>query len=157
MSRARGRRAAPVVVVYYPDPREVERYARLVRAPRGAVRLHVCADAASAAAVAEDAEVLFAWKFPPPLYARARRLRWVQAMGAGVDWALPDVPAGVTITRVPGVFGPWMAEYVAGELALNAAEVSDARWLAVDEICRLDGTFEGDRDFYRKILPSLVS
>ena len=114
MSRARGRRAAPVVVVYYPDPREVERYARLVRAPRGAVRLHVCADAASAAAVAEDAEVLFAWKFPPPLYARARRLRWVQAMGAGVDWALPDVPAGVTITRVPGVFGPWMAEYVVG-------------------------------------------
>src|SRR5215831_10045763 len=51
----------------------------------------------------------------------------------------------------------WMAEYVGGELALNAAEVSDARWLTVDEICRLDGTFEGDREFYRKILPSLVS
>ena len=51
----------------------------------------------------------------------------------------------------------WMAEYVGGELALNAAEVSDARWLTVDEICRLDGTFEGDREFYRKILPSLAS
>jgi NADH pyrophosphatase NudC (nudix superfamily) len=50
-----------------------------------------------------------------------------------------------------------MAEYVGGELALNAAEVSDARWLTVDEICRLGGTFEGDREFYRKILPSLVS
>ena len=89
---------------YYPDPREVKRYARLVRAPRGAVRLHVCADAASAATVVEDAEVLFAWKFPPPLYARARRLRWVQAMGAGVDWALPDVPAGTraTYTLDPG-------------------------------------------------------
>jgi NADH pyrophosphatase NudC (nudix superfamily) len=48
----------------------------------------------------------------------------------------------------------WMAEYVGGELALNAAEVSDARWLTIDEICRLDGTFEGDREFYRKILPS---
>jgi 8-oxo-dGTP diphosphatase len=50
----------------------------------------------------------------------------------------------------------WIAEYVGGELALNAAEVSDARWLTVDEICRLDGTFEGDREFYRKILPSLA-
>ena len=51
----------------------------------------------------------------------------------------------------------WMAEYVGGELALNLAEVSDARWLTVDEICRLDGTFEGDWEFYRKILPSVAS
>jgi hypothetical protein len=33
-------------------------------------------------------------------------------------------------------------------LALNAAEASDARWLTVDEICRLDGTFEGHREFF---------
>jgi 8-oxo-dGTP diphosphatase len=51
----------------------------------------------------------------------------------------------------------WMAEYVAGELTPNPAEVSDARWLTADEICRMDGTFEGDRDFYRKILPALAS
>jgi NADH pyrophosphatase NudC (nudix superfamily) len=51
----------------------------------------------------------------------------------------------------------WLAEYIDGELALNAAEVSEARWLTVDEICRLDGTFEGDREFYQKILPSLIS
>jgi NADH pyrophosphatase NudC (nudix superfamily) len=47
----------------------------------------------------------------------------------------------------------WIAEYVGGELALNLAEASDARWLTVDEICRLDGTFDGDRAFYQKILP----
>ncbi|HWO41684.1 MAG TPA: NUDIX domain-containing protein [Candidatus Eisenbacteria bacterium] len=51
----------------------------------------------------------------------------------------------------------WIAEYVSGELALNPAEASAARWLTVEEICRLDGTFEGDRDFYLKILPSLSS
>ncbi|HXG50924.1 MAG TPA: NUDIX domain-containing protein [candidate division Zixibacteria bacterium] len=49
----------------------------------------------------------------------------------------------------------WIAEYVAGELALNAAEVGDARWLTVGEINLLDGTFDGDREFYRTILPSL--
>jgi len=51
----------------------------------------------------------------------------------------------------------WMAEYMGGELALNPAEVSDARWMTVDEICRLDGTFEGDREFYSRILPSFAS
>jgi len=51
----------------------------------------------------------------------------------------------------------WIAKYVAGELTPNPAEVSDARWLTADEICRMDGTFEGDRDFYRKILPALAS
>jgi NADH pyrophosphatase NudC (nudix superfamily) len=51
----------------------------------------------------------------------------------------------------------WMAEYLGGELALNLTEVSDACWLTVDEICAHDGTFEGDREFYRKILPSLAS
>src|SRR5437899_7536688 len=42
----------------------------------------------------------------------------------------------------------WLAEYIAGELVLNMREVSDARWLTADEICELDGTFEGDREFY---------
>ena len=146
MSRARARRAAPTIAVYYPDPREAERYARLVRAPRGAVRLHVCADAASAAAVAADVEVVFAWKFPPPLYARAAKLRWVQAMGAGVDWALPDVPARVTITRAPGVFGPWMAEYVAGwclwvtqRMGAYRAAQAERRWIDTVLPARLAG------------------
>ena len=31
------------------------------------------------------------------------------------------------------------------------------RWLTVDEICRMEGTFEGDREFYRNILPALAS
>ena len=51
----------------------------------------------------------------------------------------------------------WLAEYVGGELVLEKREVSDARWLTADEICRLDSTFEGDREFYRKVLPSLVT
>lgn len=50
----------------------------------------------------------------------------------------------------------WLAEYVAGELVLEKREVSDARWFTAEEICRLDSTFEGDREFYQKVLPSLV-
>jgi len=50
----------------------------------------------------------------------------------------------------------WLAEYVGGELVLEKREVSDARWLTADEICRLDSTFEGDREFFQKVLPSLM-
>ena len=50
----------------------------------------------------------------------------------------------------------WLAEYVGGELVLEKREVSDARWLTVDEINALDGTFEGDREFFQKVLPFLV-
>ena len=50
-----------------------------------------------------------------PLLAEAAALRWVQVMGAGVDKVLvPELPAGVAVTRAAGIFGPWMAEYTLG-------------------------------------------
>ena len=103
------------VLVYHPDPAEAKAYAALVPVRRGRIRLIVCSTSADAAVTVSDADVVYAWKFPPELFARARRLRWLHAMGAGVDWALvPDLSTAVTITRVPGVFGPWMREYVLG-------------------------------------------
>ncbi len=101
----------PTVLVYHGDPR----YAELVRAPKGRATVHAAATPSEAAALVGEAEILYAWKFPPHLYAKATRLRWLQVMGAGVDWALvPELPPGVILTRAPGVFGPWMAEYVIG-------------------------------------------
>lgn len=77
--------------------------------------LHTASTPAEARAHVADADVLYAWKFPAELYEKAARLRWLQVMGAGVDAALvPELSAEVTVTRAPGVFGPWMAEYVLG-------------------------------------------
>jgi glyoxylate/hydroxypyruvate reductase A len=101
------------VLVYHPD--EAADYARLVRAPRGRVDVVACATPAEAAGVVADADVIYGWRFPSDLYAKATRLRWLQAMGAGIEWALvPELPPAVRVTRAPGVFGPWMAEYVVG-------------------------------------------
>ncbi len=50
----------------------------------------------------------------------------------------------------------WLAEYVAGELVLDSREVSAARWLTAGEICKLNTTFEGDREFYQTVLPLLL-
>jgi glyoxylate/hydroxypyruvate reductase A len=101
------------VLVY--DADQAKEYAALVRAPRGRVALSVCATPAEAAGAVAEADVIYAWKFPAELYPRAARLRWLHIMGAGVDSALvPALPAHVVVTRVPGVFGPWMREYVLG-------------------------------------------
>ena len=101
------------VLVYHPD--WAKESAALVRAPRGRISLAACTTPAEAEAVVGDADIIYAWKFPAELYPRATRLSWLQAMGAGVDWAfVPQLPAGVTVTRAPGIFGPWMREYVLG-------------------------------------------
>jgi phosphoglycerate dehydrogenase-like enzyme len=101
----------PTVLVYHGDPR----YAELIRVPRRGAIVRAAATPREAAEPIAEAEILYAWKFPPQLYAKAGRLKWLQVMGAGVDWAMvPELPAGVQVTRAPGVFGPWMAEYVIG-------------------------------------------
>jgi phosphoglycerate dehydrogenase-like enzyme len=101
------------VLVYHPE--DAARYAALIRAPRRRVALRVCATPEEAAAVVAEAEIVYAWKLPPALFGKAARLRWLQAMGAGVDWALvPELSREVVVTRAPGVFGPWMTEYVLG-------------------------------------------
>jgi 8-oxo-dGTP diphosphatase len=49
----------------------------------------------------------------------------------------------------------WLAEYVSGELVLDKREASDGRWVTAQEISGIK-IFEGDREFYEKVLPSLV-
>jgi 8-oxo-dGTP pyrophosphatase MutT (NUDIX family) len=49
----------------------------------------------------------------------------------------------------------WTVEIEAGELRVDGAEVSDARWLTPHECLALEPTFEGDRDFFRSVLPTL--
>ncbi len=126
------------VLVYHPD--EAEAYARLVRAPRGTVRLDVCSAPEEAAAHIVEAEILYAWKFPPDLLAKAGHLRWIQAMGAGVErFLVHDLPPRVRITRATGMFGAWMAEYALGWFAWFTQRMEtfreaqrQRRWVALD-------------------------
>ena len=99
--------------------------------------IRVAATRDEAVAAIAEAEIAFAWKVPPDVWRHARRLRWLQAMGAGVDWALvPTLPRDVVVTRAPGVFGPWMVEYVLGwclwvtqRVAVFAQAQRERRWL----------------------------
>jgi phosphoglycerate dehydrogenase-like enzyme len=138
------RRDPARVLVYHPS--EAKDYAALVRAPRGRVTVTACATPDEAASAVGDTDIIYGWKFPIALYSRATRLRWLHAMGAGVDWVLvPGFPEHVTVTRVPGVFGPWMREYVL------------ARCLAVTQ--RLDAyrTFQRAGSWREDVIPERLA
>jgi glyoxylate/hydroxypyruvate reductase A len=126
----------------------VARYAALIAAPRSRVTLHVTSTDHDVLRVAADIDAAYGWRVPHALYPRAPRLAWIQAMGAGVDWVLgPDLPPRVTVTRVPGIFGPWMAEYVLGwcgfvtqRTETYRAAQRDRRWIETTLPARLLGT-----------------
>jgi len=141
------RRRGPVtVLVYYPEATEAKAYAAAVHARRGQNRVVTCSTPDEAKAAVAEADVLYAWKFPPELYPIATRLAWMQAMGAGVDWALvPTLPADVIVTRIPGIFGPWMREYVLG-------------WcLAITQRTETYRTAQRERRWRQEILPERLA
>jgi 8-oxo-dGTP diphosphatase len=49
----------------------------------------------------------------------------------------------------------WLARAGPGDLHLDAAEVSEARWILPTEFAHLDPTFADDRDFFTRVLPEL--
>jgi glyoxylate/hydroxypyruvate reductase A len=103
------------ILVYYPDAGEARAYADLVRLPSRAFTVDVASTLEEAAGPAAEAEILYCWRPPRSVLARAPRLRWVQVMGAGVEQLLvPELPERVVVTRSAGIFGPWMAEYTLG-------------------------------------------
>lgn len=119
-------RAPLSILVYHPE--QATLYARLIRAPRGRVRVHAAATLAEAKPHVEEMEVLFAWDFPTDLLPLARRLRWIQVMGAGVDHFLAaPFPPRVLLTRCAGIFGPAMAEYTIGWLLWGTQQMEALR------------------------------
>jgi phosphoglycerate dehydrogenase-like enzyme len=134
------------ILVYHPEPGEAQAYARLIKQPKPPFAVAVCSTQSEALPHIGDAEVLYAWNFPRELLPRAAKLRWAQNMGAGVErLMLPELPRRVRVTRVAGIFGPWMAEYVLGwclwltqRAELFRAQQRERRWRPVDPL-RLHG------------------
>ena len=130
------------ILVYYPDAGEARAYADLIRLPSRAFRVHVASTPEQAAGPGARAEIFYGWGLPRPLLANAKGLRWIQCMGAGVERLLvPELAAGVRITRVAGIFGPWMAEYTLGwclwvtqRMDGFRASQRQRRWAPVDPV-----------------------
>lgn len=99
-------------------------YAGLVRTLLPAVRLLTASTPEAAAEQISEADILFSWRFPAELFTQATRLRWVQAMGAGVeDLIAAPLPAGCHLTRVEGLFGGYMSEYAFAHMLAHTQQL----------------------------------
>ena len=70
------------------------------------------------AALLARCDAMLARRVPPGLLSGTPRLRWIQALTGGVKgWlALPDLPAGVTLTCARGTHRIQMTENILGAL-----------------------------------------
>jgi phosphoglycerate dehydrogenase-like enzyme len=85
-----------------------------------------------------DTEAMLAWGAPAGLLPQMPKLRWAQALTAGVEgWlALPDLPQGLTLTCARGTHRESMAENILGALfhltkpyAAIVEDQRDSRWV----------------------------
>ena len=109
----------PRILVHSPRDGEARRYAELVRGAYSDAPVTVSTTAEQAERAIEDAEILVGWFFPPAIFAKAARLRWIHKVSAGVEDVVgnPDVPADVVLTRTDGsMIAPRMVEYVLGAI-----------------------------------------
>jgi len=111
--------------------RNAERYQDALRARGITDPVFAASDPDTARTYAAEADVLLSWRFPADLYREARRLRWVQCMGAGVEdiMAAQGLPEGVVVTRIVDQFGPMLAEYVFAELLARVRRIDRVRAL----------------------------
>lgn len=121
-------RGALEVLIYHPEL--AREYAARVAEREPGLRLRVCTTQEEAASHIEGADIVFASvTFPGRLFSQARRLKWVQVMGAGVERFVLErdcLPPGVPLTRVVGSFGERMAEYVLAYMLATSQNVRKA-------------------------------
>ncbi len=74
-----------------------------------------------------DADVLIGFRFPSALFKEAKKLRWIQATGAGVDQfsISREYLRGVVVTNTRGIHAQVMADYTFG--AITALQWNFAR------------------------------
>jgi len=105
------------VLIYYHIPEYVDRFQRLLREGRENIQLLVCKNKEQINQVINKGDIIFSgYTFPVDLISKAGNLKWIQSMSAGVEnYARSKlIPPNVIITKIKGIFGPIMSEYVVG-------------------------------------------
>lgn len=91
-----------------------EAYARLIGERFPQVRAIVAPDASRLEQHIGEADALLAFRFPVEMYDKAKKLRWFQCTGAGVDSIFPirDKVGHIAVTNARGIHGEIIADYV---------------------------------------------
>jgi phosphoglycerate dehydrogenase-like enzyme len=97
-----------------------ESYAKLIGNQFPQVRAIVAPDPERLERYIAEADAMLAFRFPVEVFDKAKKLRWFQCTGAGVDSVMPvrDKAAHVTVTNARGVHGQVIADYVMGGVTM---------------------------------------
>jgi phosphoglycerate dehydrogenase-like enzyme len=99
-----------------------------VRAAAPDMQVVVTNERAEVERVLDEVEIVAGW-FPHDLLSQARRLRWLQEWGAGVDWLLRHPEAAeldFTLTNASGVHAIQISEQIIGYLLAFARQLPQA-------------------------------
>lgn len=104
---------SPALTILLNHP-AADSYARLIGERFPQVRAIVAPDSARLEQHISGADALLAFRFPVEVFDRAKKLRWFQCTGAGVDSMAPicDKVSHITVTNARGIHGDVIADYV---------------------------------------------
>jgi len=104
------------ILVHHPT--DTEEYWRLAAEALPEVDFRPCHTVEQIEALLPQVEIIFGWRIPARCFAKAGRLLWLQGMGAGVEDLLANnlLRPEDKITRIVGIFGPWIAEYTVAQI-----------------------------------------
>lgn len=106
-----GESPALTIVLNHPA---AESYARLIGERFPQVRAIVAPDSERLERHIGEADALLAFRFPVEVFERAKKLRWFQCTGAGVDsmFSIRDRAGHITVTNARGIHGEVIADFV---------------------------------------------
>lgn len=104
---------SPALTILLNHP-AAESYARLIGERFPQVRAIVAPDPAQLEQHIGEADALLAFRFPVEVFDKAKKLRWFQCTGAGVDsiFSIRDKVGHITVTNARGIHGDIIADYV---------------------------------------------
>lgn len=109
--RMTGQSPTLTIVLNHPS---AESYARLIGGRFPHIRAIIAPDPGRLERHIDEADVLLAFRFPVEVFGKAKKLRWFQCTGSGVDSMFPirDRAGHITVTNAQGIHGDLIADYV---------------------------------------------
>lgn len=107
------------VLVYYHKSKYIDKYKELIEKSRKDIALLMCKNDEEIDKYIGEADIIFSGStFPVNFLRKAKKLKWVQSMSAGVENFTSSglIESNIILTKVKGVFGPIMSEYVIGHI-----------------------------------------
>ncbi len=117
------------VLVYYHIPEFLQRYEKLLKEKRNDLPLFICDNKEKIEQHIEKADIIFSGHtFPVELLLKAKNLKWIQSISAGVEnfVLFRSIPEQVVLTKITGVHGPIMSDYVLGYILAITLNMKNA-------------------------------